>query len=622
MYQVGKRVISVLLSLALVLTGIPATAFAAPNNGSEETIGIAKTDFLKASDKLIRKNYGTGETVYLRGTNAGGYLLQEFWMCLTNSENNVACETDIYNKLTERFGEAKMRELVSLYQDAYWTEADFDNCAKLGMNCIRLPLWYRNLVDANGNLYDNAFSRIDWFVQQAAKRGIYVIIDMHGAPGSQNGRDHSGVNGNDDRATEVAISEFFWGDKAAANQRLYLDLWAKIAERYKDNPAVAGYDLLNEPYCAYRYDSGKSDEELHSTLWNIYDRAYDTIRGIDKDHIIIMEATWDPVDLPNPSDYGWTNVMYEYHQYHYGDYDNTNGEQISKMQGKLDAIAKANYNVPSYMGEFAFFNKAETWEAGLKLLNDAGMNWTSWTYKTASNQGNWGLFHHTSDNKVSISGDSESAIREKWARVATSSENTSLTAAMKKYLPGVNKTTQYVTLADGEYYITSIQNNKVVQAPSGGEAPLAALSGSYTGNAEKIIIENNADGSFSMKTGANGKYVCAVVDEDNQLLARSASIGTWEKFYAVRINDSQIGILAAANGKYVKGDFNDNGGGVLKAASDSVAGAWEAFTIKKADGASVDLEGGVSAPSVGGSNNGGSLAGNIIKNPLFTEGDR
>ena len=114
--------------------------------------------------------------------------------------------------LETHFGEEEMWNIIDTYQDAYWTETDFDRCAALGMNVIRLPFWWRNIADANGNLYENAFDRMDWFVQEAGERGIYVILDFHGAPGSQNGSDHSGVDGGDNKED---ASEFFFGDNAA-----------------------------------------------------------------------------------------------------------------------------------------------------------------------------------------------------------------------------------------------------------------------------------------------------------------------------------------------------------------------------------------------------------------------
>jgi aryl-phospho-beta-D-glucosidase BglC (GH1 family) len=577
--RIGKFVFGAVLGASLVLTNmVSSLGLTGHENTEAQAAEISTSDFLKADGKLIRKNWGTGETVYLRGTNAGGYLVQEFWMCPTQYSSGVNCEMDIYRTLTNRFGEAKMRELVNLYQDNYWTEKDFDNCAEMGVNCIRLPIWYMNLVDFNGNLLNNAFDRIDWFVREAGERGIYVILDMHGAPGSQNGSDHSGIDGGDQKQ---AASQFFWGSSAAANQNLYYALWEKIASRYKGNPTVAGYDLLNEPYCTYRYNSGYSDNELRTQLWNIYDKAYNVIRSVDPDHMIIMESTWDAVDLPNPDRYGWKNVMYEYHNYMYDDYDNANGKQISNMQNKLDGITRANYNVPSYMGEFCYMNNYDAWSAGVKLLNDAGLNWTTWTYKVTGSNNNWGLYNQPGLESVNISTDSESTIRSKWGKVGYSVQNTRLVNAIKAYLPGTNQSTASLKAENGDYYLTSAANGQVVCAENSGAAPLAAVRESFGGAWETLSLVNNSDGTVSLKSGANGKYICAVIDEENQLLARSENIGTWEKFHLVRINNEQCALKAVANGKYVKADLDNKA--VLKASSDSVAGAWEAFTLTKAD---------------------------------------
>lgn len=394
--------------------------------------------FLKADGKVLKDAAGTGEVVQLKGTNAGGYLLQEFWMTPTNATTNVKAEEDIYAVLTERFGKDKMMELVDIYQDAYWTEADFDYCKELGMNCIRLPFWYRNLVDENGEFYDNCFERIDWFVAEAAERNMYVILDMHGAPGSQSGSDHSGKDGGNDKK---GASEFFFGDNAQANQELFYKIWEGIAEHYKGNPWVAGYDLLNEPYCTYRYNSGLSDKQLREMLWNIYDIAYDKVRAIDPDHLIIMEATWDPVDLPNPAVYEWENVMYEYHNYLYDDYDNKNGQQIANMKKKLNAIATANYDVPSYLGEFSYFNNLDAWDEGMKLINDSGINWTTWTYKVISEYGNWGIRNQKNWN-VNLETYEYEDIENAWSQVGESSENKGLVEVLKKYFKKVYITYQ------------------------------------------------------------------------------------------------------------------------------------------------------------------------------------
>ncbi|MBR1931624.1 MAG: cellulase family glycosylhydrolase [Lachnospiraceae bacterium] len=390
---------------------------------------VSEHPFLKADGKVLRDNAGAGAVVQLKGTNAGGYLFQEFWMTVTRVSGSVGDETGLYAKLEERFGEEERENLVNLYQEHYFTEDDFDYCAELGMNCIRLPFWYRNLVNSDGQLKENWNERFDWFVEQASKRGLYVILDFHGAPGSQNGSDHSGKDGGDNK---MAASQFFFGGNAAANQELYYQLWETIAEHYKDNPWVAGYDLLNEPFCTYRYNTPVSDDELHEHLWDIYDIAYDRIRAIDPDHVIIMEATWDPVDLPDPAQYEWENVMYEYHNYLYDDYNNENGQQIKNMKNKLDAIKIANYNVPSYLGEFAYFNNLEAWDEGMELINNTGISWTTWTYKVIESYGNWGI-RNQKDLNVNVDLMDYDELVEKWGSVDQSKENTGLRNVLEKY---------------------------------------------------------------------------------------------------------------------------------------------------------------------------------------------
>ena len=142
-------------------------------------------------------------------------------------------------------------------------------------------------------------------------------------------------------------------------------------------------------------------------------------------------------------------------------------------------------------------------------------------------------------------------------------------------------TTSYntVKLPNGKYSIKSVVNEKYVAAENGGSDPIVANRDNYSGSWETFYIVNNDDGTVSIKADANNKYICAVLDEENQLTPRSDSISTWEKFKIYKINDSEYGIRSAENGKYVKADLYN--GGKLIAGSNSIAGAWEAFNIEK-----------------------------------------
>lgn len=364
---------------------------------------IEKTDFLKTQGKVLRNNYGSGSMVILRGVNAGGWLLQELWMCPTSYSGGVRDQKTLEAKLVSRFGEEQAQELLDVYYDSFWTEKDFDICVSHGMNVIRLPFWYLNIVDESGNIKRNAFERIDWFIEEAGKRGIYVILDMHGAPGSQNDEDHSG---------DINSNKGLWqGADVMYNQSLYIKVWKLVAEHYEGNPIVAGYDLLNEPYCA---EGSYTNEQV----WDLYDRAYEAIREIDGEHIIIMEGTWEPYNLPDPDEYNWKNIMYEYHSYNY-DNQTDSEAQLSSIKRKLRLINQCNYNLPSYIGETSFFGNTESWEKCLSALNEAEISWTLWSYKvTGDGTNTWGIYNMNIES-ANLESDSYNEIKRKWQASVT-----------------------------------------------------------------------------------------------------------------------------------------------------------------------------------------------------------
>ena len=627
---------------------------------------LGSNDFLKVNGTQIRKQKGTGDIVYLRGTNAGGWLVQEDWMNPTNASDQKTMMTTLAN----RFGASKRDELVSTYENNYWTTQDFDNCAEMGMSVIRLPFTYMNLCDDNGNLKSNAFDRLDWFVQNCSQRGMYVILDMHGAFGSQNGMDHSG---------EINDGKQLYYNQS--NKDKTLNLWKKIAEHFKGNPAVAAYDILNEP--------GIKAAATYSLHWDFYNEIYNTIRSKDSNHIIIMESCWDADNLPRPSQYGWTNVAYEYHYYPWSA-QNSSDAQKSYFSSKVSDIANHNYGVPTFVGEFTCFEQAEGWKAAMSTFNGQGWHWTTWSYKVTGNS-SWGIYNHNPE-KVDIYNDSADTIKNKWSAVGTANgwKNDKIYNLVKPYLSGTvtstggsttddsdnnstsgvatlyehsnygglavsleegaydykdilakgivndqisslrvsdgykvtiyddegfkgkskeftsdasyvgdemndktssikiekinnqtSTTTSYntVKLPNGKYSIKSVANEKYVATENGGSDPIVANRDNYSGSWETFYIVNNDDGTVSIKADANNKYICAVLDEENQLTPRSDSISTWEKFKIYKINDSEYGIRSAENGKYVKADL-DNGGKLI-VGSDSIAGAWEAFNIEK-----------------------------------------
>lgn len=404
------RIIAAVLSLTVVISSASVGSLAA-NDSSEVivTLGhpITDDDFLQTDGKKIVNR--KGQEVSLRGVNLGAWLIQEEWMCpVENSVDNITT----FEVLTERFGVEKAYELLNTYADNWITEVDLDNIASMGFNCVRVPFWYRNfyyddkgtkILDENGE-WD--FSRLDWVVEECGKRGIYVILDLHGAPGYQNNKEHCGkIN---------SCGLFKLTKQAEAWRKLTIELWVAVAERYSGNPAVAMYDLLNEPMC----DVASYIEKNNLKTISLYSRLYDAVRSVDNDHIITMEGIWRLYNLPAPWLMGWSNVVYQLHFYNKTNF----GFKLLLFTALLYP-----YNVPLYVGEFKSLGSA-TWDAILGTMNKWNYSWTIWSYKGTgwgAETSEWYLYGGKTDviTNADVRNDSYEEIALKWGKVLRTDES-------------------------------------------------------------------------------------------------------------------------------------------------------------------------------------------------------
>lgn len=406
-----KKVFVILFVIATLfcLTG---TLFACKEDDGEnvEEEGYDMTVLLHTEGRVIKN--AKSETVTLRGVNLGGWLIQERWMCPTDFDNGYF---EVYDTFTERFGTEESEALIKVWEDNYIKEEDFDNIKALGLNAIRLPFTWRNLQNTDYTYKENAFSRLDWAIEQCVKRELYVVIDLHGAHGSQNGRHHSGYT-----KGELYSSE--------ENMALTEELWVRIATRYKDNPWIAGYDLLNEP-------ENQPEGKMTRVQKNYHKRLYKAIRAVDPTHIIMMEAVWEPTVMPNPETEGFVNVVYEYHFY---GWSNTDDAEVQKAftDSKIELLEYSfGSKVPCFVGEFTYFSQAESWEYSLDVYNREGWSWTVWTYKVNGTGSSWGLYTGETE-RVNPQTDSFDEIVRKWSAVNTQESyeiNGWLTDIVKKY---------------------------------------------------------------------------------------------------------------------------------------------------------------------------------------------
>jgi endoglucanase len=348
-----------------------------------------------------------GAVVRLRGVNLGGWLLMEKWMCPLD-RGGLVDNYSVLQTLTNRFGRATQESLIKTYQQSWITTQDLDNIRNSGFNVVRVPVWWANFyhVDdvSNGGWRADAFEVLDWLVSNAGARNLYVIIDMHGVVGQQSNSDTTGrVNQNR-----------YWSNGNDQGNTAWM--WWQIANRYKGNATVAGYDLINEPI-------GAPDS---NAVWTAYNNLYNTIRSVDPDHMIVMEGaygSWNWSMLPNPAQLGWTNVVYEMHEYQWS------GTAAAVQSGATNQVSDfnnhASWNVPGYIGEFNNFGTGSTvWSNVLGTYDSAGLSWSSWAYKATHGllPDSWGLYDPTFwPATPDISTDSSDTISSNWQQWRTAS---------------------------------------------------------------------------------------------------------------------------------------------------------------------------------------------------------
>lgn len=393
-----KSVLSIILAAAVIVAaGLPAAYSVNSDDNDSSSAAFDSSDFLSTKGKYLYN--AKGERVILRGVNLGAWLVFEDWLC---PYEEVSDNFEVINTLEERFGTEKAYELLNTYYDNTITEYDFDNIKSMGFNCVRIPFWFRNFYyDDNGTkiLDENGewdFSRLDWAVEECSERGLYVILDMHGAVGYQSDAPHSG------KGTSCGL--FADTEQGERYRELTDELWTAIASRYKGNPAVAMYDLLNEPMC----DVNCTELDRRKNNEFIYTRLYDTVRKADPDHIITMECIWTMFALPHKALKGWSNVVYQVHFYQNSDF-------IFNLFVFLTRIYFAD--TPMIMGEF-YPHKTTTWKNCFTTMEKYDFNWMLWTYKATGHlmwSSDWCLMGSKDGfERAKIKSDSFDEIKRKW----------------------------------------------------------------------------------------------------------------------------------------------------------------------------------------------------------------
>jgi endoglucanase len=298
----------------------------------------------KGSDLVDAK----GQPLMLRGTNIGNWLEPEGYMF--HFEGNPQSTGEIEALTEELIGPDKAEAFWKQWRETYITEGDIDLLKKSGFNSVRVPLHWKFFDTDNAG----GFRLLDRLIQWARKDNIYVILDLHCAPGGQ-----TGTNIDDSLG-------YPWLYRSPQEQAHTIAIWRRLAAHYKNEPIVLGYDLLNEPIPHF-----PQLQQYNKDLEPLYRKIVATVREVDKNHVVILGgAQWDSnfKVFGQPFD---SNVMYTFHKY-------WTAPDTSVIQEYLDFRDK--YHVPIWLGESGE-NKDEWIAAFTKTLEVNRVGWCFWPYK-------------------------------------------------------------------------------------------------------------------------------------------------------------------------------------------------------------------------------------------------
>jgi len=294
-----------------------------------------------------------GKPLILRGMNLGNWLVPEGYMFKFKTANSPRLIETVINQLV---GEDEARRFWKTYRDNYITREDIHLLKKLGFNSVRIPFNYRLFISADDptKLEGDGYQLLDRVVKWCKQEGLYVILDMHAAPGGQTG----------DNIDDSFGYPFLF--ESNDSQELTVKIWQKIATTFQNEPTVLGYDLLNEPIATH-FDANYFNPKLEP----VYRKIVSGIRMVDKNHIVFLGgAQWDgnfKVFGPPFDD----KLAYTFHKYWF----TVNQEAIQEY---LDFRDK--YNVPVWMGESG--ENTDEWISSYRtLLEKHDLGWCFWPYK-------------------------------------------------------------------------------------------------------------------------------------------------------------------------------------------------------------------------------------------------
>jgi len=327
--------------------------------------------FLKVKNGNIISS--SGRRIILQGVNLGGWLMMEGYIL---GGRNIP-EQEFKNTFAKKQSKSALQEFTRLFRDNFIQEIDFKMVKRLGFNCVRIPFNFHLIQDRE------VFRYLEKAVEFSKKYQLWVILDLHAAPGSQNEDWHSDSLG----------QALLWKEKRFQVQ--FIKTWQFLAQRFKNENTIAGYDILNEGVCRNK-----------KVMLGLYKQVVKAIREIDRNHIIFLEGNKWAQDIEFMGKPWDENMAYSIHFYMPLEFTFSFVRNL-RYPGKIGdgywskttlkrALEKyyqlkKKWQMPIYVGEFGqnsrcvYCHKEFNWLLDtLALFEQFGFHWTYWTWKAVA----------------------------------------------------------------------------------------------------------------------------------------------------------------------------------------------------------------------------------------------
>lgn len=292
-----------------------------------------------------------GRVIHLKGISLGNWLMPEGYMFKFEVAKSPR---QIFNAFERLLGPVRAAAFWKQYRDTYVTQDDIRFIKSVGFNMVRVPLHWRLFMTEDGTASGEGWALLDRVVGWAAAAGLYVIPDLHAAPGGQTGINHDDGPG---------YPLMFYVPR---DRDLTVKLWRAVAERYSGNPTILGYDILNEPVAPYH-----DVATLNARLEPFYKRVTEAIRAVDPGRIVFLAGgQWSSSFAMFGPPFA-RNLAYTYHSF----WASTKRDSI---QRHLNFAAL--HDVPLFLGETG--ELTDDWNERFRRLHEThGIGWSFWTYK-------------------------------------------------------------------------------------------------------------------------------------------------------------------------------------------------------------------------------------------------